>query len=94
MLFCPARACVSGIANGGCHIFLCPSAHASDHVGGPPATRAPHHGVAEGGRVGGVPAEHVAKLASVVARGSKPFQKRQSEVRRDARPCVSPCVWF
>ena len=42
------------------------------------ATWAPHHGVAEGGRVGGAPAEHAAKMASVVARENKPVQVRRS----------------
>ena len=50
-----------------------PITHASDHVGGPLVTRAPRPGVAENERVGGVPAEHAAQLASVVARGGQAF---------------------
>ena len=84
---------VFGIANGDCHIFLCPSARVSDHVDDPPATRAPHHGVAEGGRVGGVTAEHAANLSSWWL-GEQALLKAAKRDALDARPCVSPWSGF
>ena len=56
-------------------------------------TRALHHGAAEGGRVGGVPAEHAAKLTSVVSWRTSRFESGEARCAGRATMCV-PLVGF